>query len=97
MNILGKTMIFKSEYGYSTTISTKNQEGQYERMYIAVQFPKGIELENKTLIDIKDGFLSFYKSNNGISKLKAVILNCDIVKTEEKETTNEVFDEELPF
>ena len=50
MNITGKTMIFKSEYGYSTAISNKNQEGQYDKMYVSVQLPKGIELENNQQI-----------------------------------------------
>ena len=45
-------MIFKSEYGYSTAISNKNQDGEYENMYLSVQLPKGVELENKTMIEI---------------------------------------------
>lgn len=75
MNILGKTMIFKSEYGYSTAISNKNQEGQYDKMYVSVQLPKGVELENKTMIDITKGFISFYKTKEGLPKLKLVIID----------------------
>lgn len=73
MNVTGKTMIFKGDYGYSTTISSKNKEGQYENMYLTVQLPKGIELENKTMIEITNGFLSFYKSKEGLPKIKLVI------------------------
>jgi hypothetical protein len=75
MNITGKTMIFKSEYGYSTAISKKNESGEYERMYVQIQFPKGVELENKTMIEITKGFLSFYKTKEGLSKLKLVVMD----------------------
>lgn len=74
MNITGKTMIFKSEYGYSTTISKKNQDEKYERMYVSVQLPKNIELENKTVIEITNGFLSFFKTKDGLSKIKIVVM-----------------------
>lgn len=73
MNITGKTMIFKSQYGYSTTISNKKQDGEYERMYVSVQLPKNIELENKTVIEITNGFLSFYNTKDGLPKIKIVV------------------------
>ena len=92
MNITGKTMIFKSEYGYSTAISNKNQEGQYDKMYISVQLPKGIELENKTMIDITKGFITFYKTKDGLPKIKLVIMDFN---TEEKQ--EDYTQDDLPF
>ena len=74
LNINGKVMIFKSQYGYSTTISNKKQDGEYERMYVSVQLPKNIELENKTVIEITNGFLSFFKTKDGLSKIKIVVM-----------------------
>lgn len=74
MNITGKTMIFKNDYGYSCTISKKNQDGEYERMYVQLQLPKDVELENKTIIDITNGFLSFFKTKDGLSKIKIVVM-----------------------
>lgn len=74
MNITGKTMIFKSQYGYSTTISRKNQDGEYTNMYVSVQLPKNIELENKTVIEITNGFLSFYNTKDGLPKIKIVVM-----------------------
>lgn len=95
MNITGKIMIFKSEYGYSTAISNKNQEGQYDKMYVSVQLPKGVELENKTMIDITKGFISFYKTKEGLPKLKLVILDFE---TENKiEPTEAEIIDDLPF
>lgn len=86
-------MIFKSEYGYSTAISNKNQEGQYDKMYVSVQLPKGVELENKTMIEIQNGFISFYKTKEGLPKLKLVIMEF----TTENNELPELDSSELPF
>lgn len=74
MNISGEIMIFKNEYGYSTSISRKNQNGEYEKMYLSVQLPKGVELENKTKINITKSFLSFYKNKQGLPQIKVVVM-----------------------
>lgn len=99
MNITGKTMIFKNEKGmYSTALSTKNAEGKYENMYIAVNFKKGIELENKTLIDVEKGFLSFYKDKNGMAHIKLIIMEFSTNSNETENTTVEDYSEsDLPF
>lgn len=100
MEILGRTMIFKNDYGYSTSISNKNQEGQYDKMYLTVQFPKSVELENKTLINIKDGFLSFYKTKVGLPKVKIVVKDYEIAedyKIPFLEDTAEQLDDLMPF
>lgn len=107
MNITGKTMIFKSQYGYSTTISKKNQDGEYERMYVSVQLPKNIELENKTVINITDGFLSFYNTKDGLPKIKIVVMEFTTdeeqkyIQEEREAIQNEeiygIQDSDLPF
>lgn len=75
MKITGKTIIFKNDIGYSTSISNKKEDGTYENMSISVNFRKGVELENKTKINITDGFLSFYKTNNDEKRLKLVVMD----------------------
>ena len=81
--------------GYSTSISNKNKEGQYESMYVTIQLPKGTELENKTKINVTKGFISFYKNKNGLAIPKFVIQE---FKTEqESEDYEENFGEPLPF
>lgn len=108
MNITGKIIIFKSEYGYSTAISKKNQDGEYENMYLSVQLPRGVELENKTIINITKAFLSFYKNKDGLAKPKIVVMEYTIdadeqYKQDEREAIqNEnnmdvVFGGDLPF
>lgn len=83
MRVTGETMIFKNDLGYSTTISNKNQEGTYDKMYLSVQFRKDDEkagrLSNMTKIDIKNGFMSFYKTTNGMTKVKIIVLDYDIL------------------
>lgn len=101
MNITGKTIVFKNEFGYSTAISNKKQDGTYERMYVGLQLPKGVEIENKTYIEIIKGFLAFYKDKNGMSKIKIVAM--EIKQDEQKQEEidgNDVFEltpEDLPF
>ena len=104
MDVKGRTLIFKSDYGYSTAISKKDQEGNYERMYLSVQLPKGVELENKTYIEITKGFLSFYEDRNGLPKVKVVVMEFqEDYEKEEREaiqTENTVIDyseDSLPF
>lgn len=59
-NFSGETMIFKNDKGfYSTSISKRNQDGTYANAYISVGFRKGVDLPNKTKINIKNGFLTF--------------------------------------
>ena len=77
MNITGLCRIFKKELNgkelYSTSISSKNQNGDWDKMYLSVQLPKNVILENGTDINITKGFLSFYKTNEGLPKIKLVI------------------------
>ena len=77
MQVTGLCKVFKKIINdkdlYSTSISNKNQEGQWDKMYISVQLPKNVVLENGTDINITKGFLSFYKTNEGLPKIKIVI------------------------
>lgn len=74
MKVIEETMIFKNDIGYSTSISRKKEDGSYENMFIPVNFKKGVEVENKTKINITNGFLSFYKTKEGLAKIKLVVM-----------------------
>lgn len=91
MNVSGEIMIFKNEYGFSTSISRKNQNGEYEKMYLSVQLPKGVELENKTKINITKSFLSFYKNKQGLPQVKIVVME---YKTDEEVQEREAIQNE---
>lgn len=77
MNISGTMRIYKNSYEgretYSTTISKKDQFGNYENLYISVQLPQGTSLENNSRINVTKGFLSFFKTRQGLPKIKAVV------------------------
>jgi len=77
MRINGENvMIFKNENGrYTTSISNKKEDGSYENAYLQVQFRKGVELENKTKINIKDAFLTFFRTQEGNAVYKIVVLD----------------------
>lgn len=77
MNISGTIRIYKNQFEdretYSTTISKKDQFGNYENLYISLHLPQGTNLENNSRINVTKGFLSFYKTRQGLPKIKAVI------------------------
>ena len=64
----GDCMVFRKDFDgratYSTTLSKKNIDGEWENGYIPIQFKKGVELANKTRITITNGWLSFYKTKD---------------------------------
>jgi len=94
MKIIGETMIFRNDIGYSTSISRKKEDGTYENMFIPVSFRKGIEVQNKTKINIIDGFISFYKNKNGLAIPKFVIMDFE---TQNEQTEGTMSYSDLPF
>lgn len=102
INISGEIKIFKNEYGYSTTVSNKDINGNWDRMYITVQLPKGQELDSGTVILITKGFLTFYKDKSGFGKPKAVIQEFMVIGQEEQPTSVDInelnaYGDDLPF
>ena len=79
-DITGKMRVFKKTYengdSYTTSLSNKKEDGTYENMYLTVQFKKDniptIE-EKGTEIDVTKGFISFYKTKEGMPKVKLVV------------------------
>lgn len=74
----GKTRIFRKDKDgkngsyptYSTTVSKKNMDGEYENAWLEVHFKRGVELQNKTDIVLKDAWLTFrqYENKNGYTQ-----------------------------
>ena len=92
-------MVFKNEKGaYSTSISNKQLDGTYINSYITLQFKKGVELENKTRITIKDAFLTFFKLDDGRTIYKIVVLDFEQEgDAKEPEVGFETKASDLPF
>lgn len=104
-NITGETMIFKNDKGfYSTSLSRKKQDGTYENAYINVGFRKGVDIPNKTLINVKNGFLTFdnraTEDGKTTTYFRLFISDYDLVgdAAEPVQTNNSVSnDDDLPF
>lgn len=70
MKVLGETKIFKDDKGiYRLSIANKerNENGEDESIFMRVHvgFRKGQEVKNKSKINIKDGFLTFFQVDTG--------------------------------
>jgi hypothetical protein len=59
-----KTTIFRNDYQgkvfYSATISKKDKDGEWQNTTIGIQFPKSVDLKDKTKINIEKAWLTFY-------------------------------------
>lgn len=99
LRITGENItIFKNEKGfYSTGISNKNMDGSYENTYMTVQFKKGVELENKTKINITNAFLTFWKGQDGKPVFKIVVLEFTQPGDAKEDTTTTFDNTDLPF
>lgn len=68
IDISGDTMIFAKDYNgkmlYSTSLSKKDKDGEWENGFIPVQFRRGVAVANKTKIEIQNAWLSFYKDKD---------------------------------
>lgn len=88
MNITNErpVMVFKKDNKYSIGISKKKQDGSYENAYIKVEFNKNVELEDRTIIKIKHGWLSFYNWEYQGNKGTTWVIRCnEFEKVEEYE------------
>ena len=67
----GEVMVFANEHNgrkfYKVGISKKMQDGSYQNGYVDVQFKKDIIVENKTKINIKSAWLTFYMNKENIT------------------------------
>lgn len=99
MKITGETTIYKSEKGfYSTGISNKLMDGSWDNAYFPVQFKKGVEVENKSKINITNGFLTFYRDKENKPVFKIMVLEFTQVGDAKEDTSVTTFSgDDLPF
>ena len=55
---------FRNKICYSTRISKKDKEGNYQNAFIPVQFKKDINVEDRSKIKIMNGWLDFYMNKD---------------------------------
>lgn len=76
LTIQGEVMAFKHDKGgFSTSISNKNINGEYENMYVNLGFRKGQEPAGTGKINITNGFLTFRTNKEGVKSLLLMILD----------------------
>ena len=91
MQVSGETTIFRNAhegkdgtwYTYATGVSSKRQDGTYANAYLDVRFRKGVVIENKTKIDIKNSFFTvreFTVNGEPRKKIELMVLDFDIVE-----------------
>lgn len=100
-------MIFRrdTEFGtfYSAGLSKKTHDGSYLNGYMPVQFKKGVEVDHKTKILIKNAWLSFYLKDNEtkpyifVSEFEILDETIESSKDPFKEMGKVVEDDDLPF
>ena len=95
MKVTGQAMIFANKhesmngtwYTYATGISSKREDGSYASMYIDVKFRNGVTVENKTKINIKDGFLTMreFTANGGdvVKRIVLMVMDFEIAEPQE--------------
>ena len=93
-------IIFRKDYNgkpsYTLGLSKKDKDGQFIHGYIKVNFRKGVELENKTKIKVKDGWLDFYKDED--KTIPTIFINeYDVIEEPAKEVANGGKKEANPF
>lgn len=102
--ITGTTYVHvrEGQYGamYSVQLSKKNKDDQWENGYINAQFKKDAEVPDGAKIEIKSGWLSFYKTKDNKYAHYIFINDFEIlefasVRTEDMQTVDRPSD--LPF
>jgi len=103
MQITGQVTVFKNDKGvYKIPISGKElaEDGEEQTIFMQINagFKKGVEVKNKSKIDIKEAFLTFFRiKTDKVSEItgkteykkfpKIIIMDFDLLE----EGTDEVF------
>lgn len=71
-------------YVYSTSVGQKNDNGEWDNLYIDIVFPKEdkIAFEGGAVVKVVDGFVTFYTSRSGEKKVKVVLLDYYFIEEE---------------
>ena len=107
MQVSGDAMIFRNEregatgkfYTYSMGVSGKKQDGSWVNAYMDIRFKKGVVLENKTKINITNGFLTareYVANGETVKKPEIMVLDFEVKSGDEAGYTAMSFDD-VPF
>ena len=78
-------MIFRNEKDgrvfFSTTVSHKDMDGNYQNAFMSVRFKKNVEVANKQLIILKDAWLDFFQTKDGHDVIMLFVNDFDKVES----------------
>lgn len=102
MNVTGDTKIYRKDFdgrpSYSRCIASQEykngQKGDWIRTYEPVQFPKGTDIADRSVVKIK-GFEAVYNSRDGV-KRKLVVQEYQVMDSPAPSGFMQV-DEDIPF
>ena len=108
MQVSGQATVFRNEhesmsgkwYSYSVGVSSKKQDGTWVSAYLPTRFRKGVVVDNKARINIKEGFLTAREyESNGDKKKVVELMVLDFETVEEKNETGftALTDDDIPF
>ena len=92
MNVSGEMTVFRNDhqgskgawYSYVTSVSKKREDGSWARAYLDVMFRKDVVVENKSRINVKEGFLTVreYNDKDGIPQTRLALMVLDFDKAQ---------------
>ena len=99
----GQTMIFSKELNertiYNAGISMKNAEGEYVNSTILINFTDKPTIPNKSMVELKNGWLSFYFKKD--TKIPVFYIVCNeyevIDKPDDPQEGFAQLPEDIPF
>lgn len=104
MIVKGKTKIYKREFNgrvvYSRSISSQEykdgQKGDWIRAYEPVQFPKGVDIADGSMVEI-EGFEAVFKNKDGEIRRKLVVQKYQVAGGQPADQFFSNVDEDCPY
>jgi hypothetical protein len=98
LKFTGEVTVYKSQKGfYSVSISNKLMDGTYDNAFFPIQFKKDVVLENKTDINITNGWLKFYRDKDKNPVFQIMALEFTQVGDAVEDTATTFDNNDLPF
>ena len=88
MNVTGKTKIFRKDFdgkpAYSRAISSRKfengKQGDWMKpVYESVQFPRGTQIADDTIVNVTKAFEGTYETRSGETKKKIIVQEYEVV------------------
>jgi hypothetical protein len=97
----GQTMVFRKDHEgkvfYSTQLGKKKQDGTYDNAYIDLQFKKGVDIPNRTTINVENGWLTFWLNKDKKPVWQVFVSDYEVLEYgEEPQPAKKPVDEKPP-